>query len=702
MLKMTGPKYPENGNLRMYNMFPFRAYGNKPGIQGMSEYVPEVASMGFNAAWINPLQAPGTKTQPHPDGIHTVSGSLYAMADELEFNPLIFPNCSTATECIDALKAWTASVRLENMYPLFDLVLNHVGLHESTLTPLQTKLANMGLLLAEVNSRWPDIQGLDYYRSGSSKRGITTEPKDLDEKKIDKIFEILWEPMIRRYIEYGFMGARVDAITHVPVPVQQRAFRLIEKLVFEKYGTRSIIVGELMISNPESLVGALSACGYTHCIHPSSFFWSPNHEGGYDSESSQFAMQSERLASIVHTNSNFDFRVQLLINKKGLNLQEKLQANTCYLFCQNGVWFIAVNEHPTDICFGVSPVIPVTSLAEASEIFEALECMDTVDSQLKRKAKAHIHNVLLNSSTFRTLHSKSRPISPSNGGLIATLGNHDVGTLLAKVTLDFAYEITLKRLPESGNKADLDSKYKEFKNKIKGIEGLSQLLLELKESFCLSAQDISIIRSHLNGRIREKIFIQANLCLGGWYILAGDEVGICHKPEVFEQFGSNPEKLGTPLIKAKGTPYDLGGFIRGVNLTLSLLPPADGLDTATPYCVNLNLDFGKDIKIFMIVRTDHKNAQQYLLVHCSETIPINLLEEEIMKFINTFPSSKASWKIMVLEQDGDVIQSKVVKETLVPDSGYVVSGVLPHFSIFSTGLTTIFEEEEDVFSPHYS
>ena len=600
--------------LRMYHMFPYRRYLlEHMGIDDMTAYIPEVARMGYNAVWMSPLQATGTLRHLHPDGQSEVSGSLYAMADDEAFNPLIFPDCKSKKACEEKLRQWTATVRLNGMFPLFDLVANHVGINAGDEpTPLQSKLGE-DLLLQETHERWPDIQCFDYYKTGTKSRGVNTDIKQLDLAKIDRIFETLWVPFITRYIiDYGFMGVRVDALTHVPARVQRRLNQLVQQLVLSKFGTNAIIVGELMVPNPEAYSDALSTCMLTHCLHPCGFYWGHNTEGGYRLDGHKpFIDQSRRLAEIVLSPPPLPINEfeNLLIEPKNGQYHPK----TIYITCRNETHYhIQFNVSQNDIRFGKAVDINVRDLAERRVLLRYIKDFRNevdkdkheIDKEKVREIKRQIWNFLSHSTSLRQLRIE-RQSQVNRGGIMGVVGNHDVSTLQAKIMLDIAYSrAKCKAGDNDAMHAHIESLYYEFKDEIKGVRTHLQLAERLRDVFGLHSDDLTQLHLDLPFRKREKIFIQAMMCFGGWYSLAGDEVSICHKPEVFEQFARDPQRVSVSLRErfveiSEGD--DLRTYIAGINRILSKLPAASYQDYATMhYTVVENEEFGKKNSLFLI------------------------------------------------------------------------------------------------------
>ena len=687
MSAKVNPVYPINGNLRMYNMFPFRRYTEEAiGIDDMTAYIPEVAAMGYNAVWVPPLQATGTLPRPHPDPALTtnVSGSLYAMADDRAFNPLIFPGDLTQEQCEEKLKKWTASVRLHGMFPLFDLPLNHVGRAiNGQFTPLQRKLGS-DLLLDSSDERWVDTQNIDYFRTGAkTHHGVNTEPKDLDVDKIDAVFETLWAPFITRYIlEYGFMGMRVDAITHVPLAVQQRAIHLVQGLVRTKFGTDAFIVGELMVADPKVYHTALSSCGFTHCLHPCGFYWGHNIEGGYHNtdDKSPFVKQNKELSTIVLSPSELiDMKsyTQLLIDVDKFDHTQKLLAKTIYIFNSKGVPCFVLNDDATDICFGKAVFAPIASLEEAVDLLrlltdyrQALQLPATVKQKATQRASKNSIITTMQLSSSLTALRENGHVQVNRGGLVGVVGNHDVGTLKAKVMLDIARSIAMNNAGTDGGRGHkVDVMYDQYKDLIKGIKNTGHLITILQMDFGLNDAQKTQLFLDVNLRMREKIFIQAMMCLGGWYSLAGDEVGMCHKPEVFEQFARDSARVGSSIKErytSREHQHDLRGFISGINKMLSTLPRATSADKVSMHYVVLeNEEYGVRAAkfLFMVSRYSAVEDKYYFMAHADALLSDEHLQEKMMQVFAQDPCLQAeNGGLQLVDKLGKVVKIRVESE----------------------------------------
>ena len=129
-----------SGNLRLYNQFP-RNYAN---IGVMTKQLAEIAAMGFNAVWVNPLYETG-ESKKKLCGLNnknkhilslsdsTQSGSLYAMKDNSLINSSFSEYLNLSADerkplDIESLKKYTAEAANHGLTPIFDLVLKHVAI----------------------------------------------------------------------------------------------------------------------------------------------------------------------------------------------------------------------------------------------------------------------------------------------------------------------------------------------------------------------------------------------------------------------------------------------------------------------------------------------------------------------------------------------------------------------------------------------
>lgn len=230
-----------NGALRLYNMFP-RSFKN---FDAMRDYIKEIAAMGFNAVWLNPLQEVSEeqiiryeegifarKTIPIDD---KVSGSLYASKDLQKLNKEFIdysPNDSEEEiqrKGEEQLKKLVAEIKRCGMVPMFDLVLGHVA-KDSDLVKSNPKL------FKKTPSQYPDVIDFDYVN------------------RRDEIVDLIWKPYIEKYIkEYGFEGVRVDAVSIFAHDQSEKVRETVYKILYE-HVDNPIIFEELLISGDMSQV----------------------------------------------------------------------------------------------------------------------------------------------------------------------------------------------------------------------------------------------------------------------------------------------------------------------------------------------------------------------------------------------------------------------------------------------------------------
>lgn len=234
--------------LLLYNQFPYD-YRN---IGEMAEDLSRIASMGFNAVWINPIQK--TETEMHSVSwlVGDYTGSLYAMNDPDRIDEA-FRVSPDEEENTRALRAYTDCARANHLVPIFDLVLNQVA-HNSVLF-----------------KRHP------HWFRPSMHFGPGCLDFNYDNGVIEAEIMTFWKGYIDKYIGiYGFMGVRVDAVKHVPARVQCILYEHIRQRCREKHGreVEPIIFAELLLSPTEAKKGRLTRVikelqdlGVTHITH---------------------------------------------------------------------------------------------------------------------------------------------------------------------------------------------------------------------------------------------------------------------------------------------------------------------------------------------------------------------------------------------------------------------------------------------------
>src|SRR5690606_9141600 len=128
---------------------------------------------------------------------------------------------------------------------------------------------------------------------------------------------------------------------------------------------------------------------------------------------------------------------------------------------------------------------------------------------LKEQILKELHN-----STLLQKHFAAPRSLP--GGLIGVVGNHDVGTIKAKVMLDIAYNRALSNSEGNPERIEyIENTYKKFKDEnIKGISNTDELMNLLQSSFALNDMEKRQLFADVNMRMREKIFIASMMCTG--------------------------------------------------------------------------------------------------------------------------------------------------------------------------------------------
>lgn len=231
-----------NGILCLYNMFPYQ-YSN---LAQMTQDLPRIASMGFNAVWVNPIQKTGEGAVNMSDrktGVFCdtpVNGSLYGVQhyDFLDprflFGAESYPTDWSAEQLAEEskrrIRAFTKKAKDFGMVPLFDLVLNHIASD----SPLCKEHEKDGWFLP-VNSTYPDVRPFNY-KDPVIRRQI-----------IDK----LWRPYLEQYIiKYGFTGVRVDLAWDIDQDLRREIYAIIHELVEKYHHQAAIIFDEALYKGP--------------------------------------------------------------------------------------------------------------------------------------------------------------------------------------------------------------------------------------------------------------------------------------------------------------------------------------------------------------------------------------------------------------------------------------------------------------------
>ncbi|WP_367606864.1 alpha-amylase family protein [Legionella sp. W05-934-2] len=220
-----------NGIISCYDMYPtqFRSFVD------MTNYLPTLKEMGFNALWINPLQLPGDISDFYKsdknNGVkldNEVTKSLYGMSDPHTFNPRFCLNPAKDSKedaqqlNAKALQTFTSTARKFDIVPMFDLVLNHIAID----SPICQERPNW---VKGIHRDFKDVRGFNYD----------------DENIRNEIIDEFWKPYIYQYmVIYGFDGVRVDAVGYVHPEVRRALYEYIDTLAKEHGKPKPVILDE--------------------------------------------------------------------------------------------------------------------------------------------------------------------------------------------------------------------------------------------------------------------------------------------------------------------------------------------------------------------------------------------------------------------------------------------------------------------------
>lgn len=208
-------------------------------INEMTKYLYTLKELGFNAVWLNPLQACGDindffKSDKN-NGVtryNEVTRSIYAMSDPDTINPLF--NVRTSADSAEkvqqlnkkALQLFTQTARTLDIVPMFDLVLNHMA--------IDARLCqDKPHWFKGIHEDFKDVRGFNY-----------------DDETIRKeIIREFWHPYIRKYmLDYGFDGVRVDAVGYVHSEVRGALYEYINALALEHGKPTPVIIDEALFA----------------------------------------------------------------------------------------------------------------------------------------------------------------------------------------------------------------------------------------------------------------------------------------------------------------------------------------------------------------------------------------------------------------------------------------------------------------------
>ncbi|MDD2714893.1 MAG: alpha-amylase family glycosyl hydrolase [Candidatus Wallbacteria bacterium] len=175
----------------IYNLFP-RLLGY---IENWSAHSKRAAEMGFNVIYVNPIQYAG------------LSGSLYAIKEYYQYNPLFFRTADVRSQEAE-LRAFLKQCHDQGVRVLIDLVINHTSI-DSPLTvehpdwyhhEKDGSITHPGAYKEKVKIvEWGDLAELDNLHSPDRKH----------------LWEY-WRDFVLHLLKLGFDGFRCDAAYQVP------------------------------------------------------------------------------------------------------------------------------------------------------------------------------------------------------------------------------------------------------------------------------------------------------------------------------------------------------------------------------------------------------------------------------------------------------------------------------------------------------
>lgn len=177
----------ETKALYIYNLFPLFY----KGIESWTESIESIINMGFNSIYINPFHETGA------------SGSIYAVKDYYQYNPLFFTNLLKAES---ELKDFLFECKQKNIDVFMDLVINHTAID----SPLTLQHKNWYVLNEKGKICKPKTltdQGIITWED-LAKFNIENSPDK------DNLQQYLLN-MCRHYLKLGFSGFRCDAAYHI-------------------------------------------------------------------------------------------------------------------------------------------------------------------------------------------------------------------------------------------------------------------------------------------------------------------------------------------------------------------------------------------------------------------------------------------------------------------------------------------------------
>jgi starch synthase (maltosyl-transferring) len=223
----------------IYNLFPLLA----GKFTQWEPHLRRAATMGFNWAFINPIQHPG------------ISGSLYSISDYFDFNPLLIDaDCGHSAET--QVKNMINDANMLGLSVMGDLVINHCavdsGLIKSHPQWFAWENGSVSHPGADEDGKrviWEDLARFDH-RNTEDREGLIRYFLDI----------------IEHMISLGFRGFRCDAAYLVPRSIWERLISDVKK----KHG--DILFFAETLGSPSDLTRKTASAGFDY-IFNSSKWW---------------------------------------------------------------------------------------------------------------------------------------------------------------------------------------------------------------------------------------------------------------------------------------------------------------------------------------------------------------------------------------------------------------------------------------------
>lgn len=293
LLNLKRKDYPHTNHVKAlacYNLFP----RNYDSLGAMKDDIDRVASMGFNAVWINPLCEVGEVAQPDWEKFQVTrksdgkgkgrlpdakpgSGkirSLYATFDPFSINHEFADDKSdpyNEDKKLASLKALTGTIAFKGMTPMCDVAFSHMAVDSDCIkkgwftlpdgrqieTSHWFKRYTEGSLKGEVVRQGVDCDGyIDEHPEHAGKPHSKMVWADVavfnyeDPEIREEIIEFLWKPYMDYLVNAGFTGMRVDSIAQNHPEVLDSVLGYFKQKVHEKHPSilpqDVIILGETL------------------------------------------------------------------------------------------------------------------------------------------------------------------------------------------------------------------------------------------------------------------------------------------------------------------------------------------------------------------------------------------------------------------------------------------------------------------------